>query len=300
MKVAIRSISIGKRMRPISATHVDALSESIRDVGLLQPIVVTNANVLVVGAHRLEACRALGWTEIEATVVTLEDIDRELAEIDENLIRNDLSVLDRSEHLARRKVLYVARHQETRPVTEQGGPGRGRKGKTSETISFVSDTAAKTHRSPRTIEHEVQIATAIDEKARDVLRDTASANSKTDLLLLARVKDKDKQVALAEKVASGEAPDIKTAQRAMKEDAREQRRDENRAVISGRFCLVPFAPLCFVFDRMWRQWQGQYRRERQRTRDGGGWESECIFVPRNVVFEALQRWSNGTATERAA
>ena len=43
--------------------------------------------------------------EIPAHVVTLDEIEAELAEIDENLIRNELTVLQRGEQLVRRKEL---------------------------------------------------------------------------------------------------------------------------------------------------------------------------------------------------
>ena len=62
--------------------------------------------VLVAGARRLAACKQLGWTEIPATVVELYDIDLELAEIDENLIRMELTALDRAEQLERRKWIF--------------------------------------------------------------------------------------------------------------------------------------------------------------------------------------------------
>jgi hypothetical protein len=51
----------------------------------------------------------LGWTEIPANVVTLDGLHVELAQIDENLIRDDLSVLERSEQIRRRKEIMCAR-----------------------------------------------------------------------------------------------------------------------------------------------------------------------------------------------
>ena len=59
---------------------------------------------------------------------------------------------------------------------------------------------------------------------------------------------------------------------------------------SGRFCLVPFHPLCCVFKRMWQTWRSSYETHVQ---DSGDWQSECTYVPRQVVFEYLMRWSNG-------
>src|SRR5262245_40887993 len=110
---------------------------------------------LIVGNHRLEACRLLGWKEIEANIVDLEALDRELAEIAENLMRNELTVLERSDHLARRKEIYETKHPETR----HGGDRRSQSSRNdSDLKSFVQDTAEKTKVSESTIQQEVQIS----------------------------------------------------------------------------------------------------------------------------------------------
>jgi ParB-like chromosome segregation protein Spo0J len=59
----------------------DALAESIAEVGLLHPIVVRTDNTLIAGERRLEACKALGWSTIPATMIDIALIARgELAE----------------------------------------------------------------------------------------------------------------------------------------------------------------------------------------------------------------------------
>jgi hypothetical protein len=64
---------------------------------------------LVGGWHRLEAVRKLGHDSIEAKVLDGVDADAALlAEIDENLIRAELSPAERKLHIARRKELYDA------------------------------------------------------------------------------------------------------------------------------------------------------------------------------------------------
>src|SRR5690606_11696935 len=131
---------------------------------------------------------------VPANVVKLDDLHRELVEIDENLVSSPLTALERAEHLKRRKEIYEALHPETKSVTVRGGPGRGKK--TEEiisSVSFAEDTAAKAKVSARTVRHEVQIAEAISEDVRDVIRDTAVADRKTDLLNLARIKDSSEQ-----------------------------------------------------------------------------------------------------------
>jgi hypothetical protein len=116
---------------------VEALAESIRAGTLLHPITLTESNRLVAGGRRLAAYKLLGRDTIPARVVILDDLAAELAEIDENLERDDLTALERGELYARRKKIYVDMHPETRPVNERGGPGRGHK-KTSEIVSPVS------------------------------------------------------------------------------------------------------------------------------------------------------------------
>lgn len=60
---------------------------------------------------------------------------------------------------------------------------------------------------------------------------------------------------------------------------------------TGRFCLVPFMMLCRVFLDKWREWSGHYKSPRQftPTAGGGGWYSQCVFVPRREVWAAIYR-----------
>lgn len=59
---------------------------------------------------------------------------------------------------------------------------------------------------------------------------------------------------------------------------------------TGRFVLVSFPALCAVFTRYWEQWSREYETARQ---DSGGWQSECVFVPRKVIMERITAWSCG-------
>lgn len=84
MKIA--DVSIGVRFRRDHG-EIDSLARSISEIGLLHPIVTTPDGRLIAGERRLLAAIKLGWTEIPATVVDLEDIRR--GERDENVIRKD-------------------------------------------------------------------------------------------------------------------------------------------------------------------------------------------------------------------
>ena len=63
---------------------------------------------------------------------------------------------------------------------------------------------------------------------------------------------------------------------------------------TGRFCLLPFVPLCWVFMRYWQWWAFSYGTKPQTSKkDGKTWQSECVYVPRQVVAEKLEAWANG-------
>ncbi len=127
-------------------------------------------------------------------------VDRELAEIDENLIRNELTALERGEHLARRKAIYEALHPESARFSPQKQAAR-KSIQPSENISdgFAQDAAAKTGVTDRAVRYAVQIGEDITPEARDAIRETPTADNQADLLRLAKLPE-DEQVAVAEEV----------------------------------------------------------------------------------------------------
>lgn len=203
-RVPISDIKIPRKRRPLRP--VSDLAASIDEIGLLNPITVTTKMRLVAGLHRLEACRSLGWTKIPATVVDLNRAHAELAQLDENLVRRELSVLQRAEHLARKKAIYEALYPETkRGVAGGRASGKSRRGaqRTTDRMSLVRHVAERIGVSERTVEREIQIATAIPQEVRDQLKGTPAANDKTGLLRLARL-DERIQLAVAQRVADGD------------------------------------------------------------------------------------------------
>ena len=151
MKINIDEIKIIDRKR--NAGDITQLSASINEIGLLQPITVTSDFRLIAGLHRLTACKNLGWKEIEVNVVDYDsEILSELAEIDENLIRNELTQFDKSIQTSRRKEIYEILH----PQTKHGGDRKSSpqvedliKNKTE---SFVEQTAKATNQSRQNVE----------------------------------------------------------------------------------------------------------------------------------------------------
>lgn len=88
---------------------------------------------------------------------------------------NELTVLERAEHLARRKAIYEAQYPETKRGGDRGNQHTGGKERQTEIISFSQDAAAKTGVTDRTIRQEVAIAERLDDDVREAVRDTPLA-----------------------------------------------------------------------------------------------------------------------------
>jgi len=91
MNVALAEIRVGRRHRK-DMGDLDALVESMRTLGLLQPIGITPEKELVFGQRRLKAARKLGWETIPARVIK---VDKLLAEQDENEVRKEFTPSER-------------------------------------------------------------------------------------------------------------------------------------------------------------------------------------------------------------
>jgi hypothetical protein len=158
--IAIGGIAVAKhRLRALRQDTANALTQSMANQGQLQPIVVRprkdGAYWLVAGLHRFEAAKKLKWKEINCIIFDGMAADEaELAEIDENLIRAELSPAERALHIGKRKELYEKVHPETRKGGAPGRAGGGKKAKTAKLATFARDTATKTRVSRRSVERD--------------------------------------------------------------------------------------------------------------------------------------------------
>lgn len=91
----VDSIQVGTRHRT-DLGDIEALAESIRQHGLLQPITVTTDGVLVCGRRRLAAIRLLRWRTVSVWVRrgVSDRLGHLLAEQDENVHRKPLTQLE--------------------------------------------------------------------------------------------------------------------------------------------------------------------------------------------------------------
>jgi hypothetical protein len=216
----VRTVSIdairvpAPRLRPLG--DLEALRESIASAGLLQPLVLDASMTLVCGLHRLEACRQLGWTEIPAIIERIDGPQAELAEIDENLCRRELTVLERAEHIAKRKRLWSALESARIALLPEPAPApagkRGRARRDDDPrepplTAFVDDTARRTGRARRAVREELEIG-ELPEDVRDTVRTTPISHNKRELLALTRMEEPE-ALAAAVAVKNGEAKSVR-------------------------------------------------------------------------------------------
>lgn len=104
--IPIQSVAANPRQprHTFDSQSLDALADSIRQVGLLQPISVRKTDAakyeLIAGERRLRACRQLGFVYIDAIVVAASATRSALLALVENLQREDLHYFDEAEGYA--------------------------------------------------------------------------------------------------------------------------------------------------------------------------------------------------------
>lgn len=192
-----------------------ALATSMDEVGLIQPITVTEGGILVAGRHRIEAAKSLGWREIAAFVVEDDALANRLAEIDENLRRLDLTVYEQSKHADERERVLEAMGQRR----AEGGSGSNQHGSNPATAAgfqkTTADVANEAGVSERSWQGRVKIGRGLGDKTRAALdnadpsedKHRAFLNSTSQLDHLANISEKrgdDQAAQTAERVLNGE------------------------------------------------------------------------------------------------
>lgn len=158
--------------RPLVESTVGGLVDSIGAVGLINPIRVRASGdrwEVIAGHHRLTACKRLGLAEITAFVVVEDDLHAELAMIDENLCRAELSPADRAQQTARRKAIYLELHPDT---AQHVAGGKARQETAGDNLSFAEETAAATGKDKRTVQRDAERGEKVIDEVMNLIRGT--------------------------------------------------------------------------------------------------------------------------------
>lgn len=139
------SISLGFRRR-IDLGDLDELCDSMRRLGLLQPITIAPDGTLICGARRYEAARLLGWRTIKVWVRSglSEPLMRLLAEQHENTMRKPYTPTEAARMYAELKREFSEEAQRNMRRTQFGeARNLGEVTGLTESVRPVGDTRAK-------------------------------------------------------------------------------------------------------------------------------------------------------------
>lgn len=210
VEIPLRRVNLSDS-RPTIPDTVNALSSSLEELGLIQPITVRQGPVMdagiavdgyrvVAGNHRVAAARALGWEVIEAFVLPGEDRwEEEMREIDENLIRAELTASQRASAIRRRKGLWEQRHGEQ--VAQAAPPVETRKHGRAQEKAFAADTSERTGQDKATINRHVSRAEALGDDLEAVTGTSLDKGVELDAL---KGMPPEERAPLIEKARAGE------------------------------------------------------------------------------------------------
>ncbi len=197
--VDIDRIKISSQRRPLKPEKVAELKESIEVNGLLNPITVDRELNLIAGLHRLTACKMLNLKKIRCNIIDCDsERQLQLAEIDENLIRNELEALERAELWLKREKILEEMGLRAKPGDNQYAHKKNEPAlKVPKTTEELAKQAGYTK---RTYQYGKQIASKILPEVKEAIRGTKIAKKTTALLEIARAgSSENKQAELAEK-----------------------------------------------------------------------------------------------------
>lgn len=193
----------------ISEQKISELGESINTVGLLQPVVVSENLELIIGRHRFLAFQKLGLARIPGIVLSLDLIREQIAELDENLVRRNLSVLERGLTLKKRKELYESLF----PETKRGCYARGKNeicDVNEKRPAFARKISAEREISARTAQRLIQIVGRLSGETIRLIKNHPVANRQKDLARISEM-NVDSQESIAKILSEKKLPSLKKA-----------------------------------------------------------------------------------------
>lgn len=198
-KLKLTDITVKERLRGVDSEKVERLKESILRIGLIHPITVSGG-VLVAGLHRLTAFRELGYNEIDCHIIDDDELLKKEIEIDENLYRNELTVLEKG------KMEAIKKKNEEEWMKRQ--------------LVIQYDTTY-----PVETRYELSKLESISVEAKENIKGSVLENDKTFLMGLAELS-KDNQVSITRDLATKIIPDVQ--QLVKREDVKEKYPDKDK------------------------------------------------------------------------
>jgi len=176
--IETKLIVIRQDARKVDDATVKALAASIAEIGIINPLrvrpsrgfvdgVQSDVYEVIAGVHRLKAARKAGLEAVPCVIVDDDDLHAELAMIDENLCRAELSPADRAAQTARRKAIYLELHPETAHGANLAGDGVAN---FATLPSFTAATSEATGKAERTVRLDAERGEKISDRALALVR----------------------------------------------------------------------------------------------------------------------------------
>jgi ParB/RepB/Spo0J family partition protein len=224
--IAVGRIRVRGARRPLDRERVKSLGASIEELGLLNPITITLDDGskdywLVAGRHRLAAVTGIGWKEVPAIILDCGDLLCDLAEIDENLCRAELTPAQRAEATAKRKSIWEKLHpsatvaakraEGARKTNAKLGRGDAPDKMAEASATFTKETADRTGRSERSVRRDAMIGEALltSPEAAEVVHSAPKPIAQSELRAIAQAKPEERKAAAEKAVEKATAPKAK-------------------------------------------------------------------------------------------
>lgn len=274
MKIPIDSIIVSDRLRE-NLGDLTELAASIEKRGLLHPVVIDMDNRLVAGERRLESCKLLGWTEIDATRIEFDAEGAFLAQSEENVLRKPFAPSEK---------YRIAKRIE--PMIAGGAEGRMKSGKTGAVGSrSARESRAKIAAAVGTSRESLRKITVVmdafesDPKAYQAIVDRMDASGNVSQAFR-ELKAQDRQ-----KRIKSQSRKVREAKKILKDD-RVYRSNHFSFLDNGAIDLILTDPPYNISRSRNVEFPGG---RVSMNHDYGKWD----WTPPAQYIERLQRWSDG-------
>lgn len=195
--IPLEQIDASDRLREIDPAWAQVIADSAKarlaaiKRPLINPVTVRpnpggdKPYKLVSGGHRFAAMDVAGLGSIQAIVRQANDLEARLEEIDENLVRRELSAFDRAAFLAERKRLY----EELYPQAKRGKKGalsRWHDATGKLPLAFTEDAATRAGLDVSVVRKILKTWELLTPATRDRVRGTWLADNDSQLKALSK------------------------------------------------------------------------------------------------------------------
>ena len=182
-------------------SDVEQLKKSIETVGIINPLILNQDNILIAGGRRFSAMQELGWEKVPFIKIDKPELEQELISIDENLIRQDLKKMELEASLSRGREIYEEIYPNATKFTEEDlttpQAQEINKDLPNDKRSFIDLTAEKTGLSKRVIKSAIEREERASDKVKSLRAHGELNASQTNELVKLEKADQEKLAELA-------------------------------------------------------------------------------------------------------